>query len=292
MGLAGGSAMAAPAAAEAVMPPFSGAYAGGPPLPAINELFHAVGAGNNAPPAAPVPSQKPPVPTMARALPPVPDRNPLYSGDIFAEDMPPMLSYHAPSSIAGANDSTKSPYDLARDAGQTTDTIFASPVDSATGAPGETEPAYRPSRGGSTTLPKSPTSQIQGFESSFDTGPVQANTESAEPAEPEGFLAQIQDRLKKSPGNPLFQVGMGLLSSGYSGSDPYAAINKNLGGIQAYETGATKAEKEATDLERLREFERMMMEMSARYGGAAGAIGGSATPQGSNQAAGAARVIR
>jgi len=59
------------------------------------------------------------------------------------------------------------------------------------------------------------------------------------------FTGDLQEKLKASQTNPLFQTGMGLLAAGYDDSiNPYAAINTNLAGIQPAMIAQQNAEAE------------------------------------------------
>lgn len=65
-----------------------------------------------------------------------------------------------------------------------------------------------------------------------------------------GYIGTAQDKLKGAPTNPLFQLGMGLAQAGYDGSNPYAAINKNLTGIQALQLAANQDTRAQSESER------------------------------------------
>jgi hypothetical protein len=113
-----------------------------------------------------------------------------------------------------------------------------------------------------------------------------------------GFMDALQAKLKDAPTNPLFQMGMGLASSGFDGSNPYAAITKNLGNIPAMQQAAllsqlrvnadnreqSKSEREAADAKNQTELALMLSKIGQQY----------ANPQteGSSRIQRGAKVIR
>jgi hypothetical protein len=109
-----------------------------------------------------------------------------------------------------------------------------------------------------------------------------------------GALGDLQDRLGDSPTNPLFQVAMGLLSSGYDGSNPYATMNKGLGAIPGLQiakqasTHAENADARATKKSKQDDEDAALMNLVRDL------MMKQAAPQapGANIARGAAKVIR
>lgn len=107
------------------------------------------------------------------------------------------------------------------------------------------------------------------FGDTSNTAPVQAATNETTPAttetgkglfaskmiapEKSGFLNRLESTLQNSNTNPLLQIGLGLLASGYDGTNPYTMIQKGLGGIQnqqiagvSSDTSTEKSRTEAT----------------------------------------------
>jgi hypothetical protein len=132
--------------------------------------------------------------------------------------------------------------------------------------------------------------------------PVQAATADVAPqTQPRGLfgmslpaglsngIGQLQDKLGDASTNPLFQVGMSFLGSGYDGSNPYTAIQKSLGGIQPQQIAGAKADQEAADKAKEAQLEQLLMQLGLKFGSGAG---GSTVPPASRQAAGAATLIR
>jgi hypothetical protein len=258
----GSSAQAAPAAQQAVSP-FSMGLMGQPP-------------------AGGAPAPKPP---MGSSLPPVPERNPMFSdpaGDArgakmieenpmlkgaFAQAMstprgqPPITPAAPPPDVGTSMVPPRRQIDKATAFDTQPDTrtpsVFGRDV---------TGQNWQPSKG-NITLPASPPTRA----------PVQAATASAAPApEPEmppvaaakpslfseqqfdtaapgpsgmgvwdtikGGLKTAQGKLKGIPTNPMAQVGLSLMSSGYDGSNPYKQMLAGLSGIQPHEIALRSAD--------------------------------------------------
>lgn len=120
-----------------------------------------------------------------------------------------------------------------------------------------------------------------------------------------GALGGLQDKLGNTATNPLFQTGMGLLASGYDGSNPYAMIARNLSAIPGHQIAAQGADLAVEAGKRAgnsdsREQTRLDQETAARSEQIAlfKAIqkmleeGGGVQEPGSNIARGAAKHIR
>ncbi len=113
-------------------------------------------------------------------------------------------------------------------------------------------------------------------------------------------LDVVQNSLRAVPTNPLVQTGLGLLASGYDGSNPYANIAANLKGIQPHEIALRSADiadsaegrkkKDAADEAKDAELRAMIAQMlMSGMPGAAGAAAGSGATAGSQ---GQARLVR
>ena len=91
------------------------------------------------------------------------------------------------------------------------------------------------------------------------TAPVQGSTSQAQPAASGGLFGDIrksvsdvinpiQAKLKESATNPLLQMGLGLLASGYDRSvNPYLAMQKGLGAIPGAGLTQAQGNKAQTD---------------------------------------------
>ena len=339
--LFGGAAQAAPMAAagggggtpfDAVFNPAI-AKALTPPMPAPGQRM-------------PLPGQKPPTPEgpmrgvaePAKLIPPI--RNPLFTAgaenDLPGMDQQSNRSSKAPPAelipptrnplfatgaehdmklaIAGANNPELSPYDLARRAGATTDTVRARPVFqgepisalfsgenlSGSGAMPPVPPRNSLFDPGTTDAMRTPPDPVT---TALKAAPPPPTSPPAAAAAPGGLfkgllgpdvtkaIGGVQEALRGAPGNPLFQTGMGLLQSGYDGSNPYANIGKNLGGIQSFEQNAVKARADEEERAREAQLREMLALLGMQYG-AGGSDGGGTPSYSSNQAQGAARVIR
>jgi hypothetical protein len=104
-----------------------------------------------------------------------------------------------------------------------------------------------------------------------------------------GGIGQLQDKLGESSTNPLFQTGMGLLASGYDGSNPYSNILTGLGGVQPAMMQQTMADYGIADKDREKKLAEALAAIGLKYQG-----GGETEkePAKSRQAAGSAKVIR
>jgi hypothetical protein len=74
-------------------------------------------------------------------------------------------------------------------------------------------------------------------------------------------VGEVNQALRKTPTNPLFQVGMGLLSSGYDGSNPFTQMNQGIGKIPGLEIAGNQdkraqstADEKASEAAELREI--------------------------------------
>ncbi len=136
---------------------------------------------------------------------------------------------------------------------------------------------------------------------------AQAGQQAAGPAKPNGLfginipgIETVQQKFKETPTNPMFQAGMGLLASGYDGSNPYTNVASNLRGIQPHEIalrsmGIKEAEegrekKKQSEIESDAQLRQLIAQMMMSGMGAPGAAG----PQGAQaaQAQGQARLVR
>ncbi len=231
----------------------------------------------------------------------MPEKNPAFHDAPNPGAKAPMANV-----IAGANNPNLTPYDLAKRAGQTTQTVQASEVPLGS-APPKPNPmplaapgplSNGPDRSGPMSVMPKPPSVAPSL-----TGPVQAATNEAQPApeEPKGLFGKLlpdsirgpigtlQDKLGDAAGNPLFQVGMGLLASGYDGSNPWTNIQKSLGGIQPYQIAGMEADIKAQQQQQEQKLQALLAQLGLKYGQPAAAA--NAGPQ-SRQAAGAASLIR
>jgi hypothetical protein len=109
-----------------------------------------------------------------------------------------------------------------------------------------------------------------------------------------GMFDAVQGKLKALPTNPMGQVGLSLLASGYDGSNPYAAIQRSLGGIQPHELALRASNitqsREDRDAAKAADDQRLAMLLQSiglRYSGNPQSQAGSM-----RQAEGQARVIR
>lgn len=78
-------------------------------------------------------------------------------------------------------------------------------------------------------------------------------------------VGEVNQALRKTPTNPLFQVGMGLLSSGYDGSNPFTQMNSGIGRIPGLEIAGnqdkraqTKADQEADEMAQRQQWAQIM----------------------------------
>lgn len=142
----------------------------------------------------------------------------------------------------------------------------------------------------------------QPFDTAAPSAPGGGPVAAAKPSLWDGLqknpIGTIQDKLKGMPTNPLAQTGLGLLASGYDGSNPYTNISRGLSGIQPHEIALRSAaiadqtaarankkdEQEGSDAELMRLIAAMQMQA---MGGAPQASG---TP--SKQSQMGARVVR
>jgi hypothetical protein len=106
-----------------------------------------------------------------------------------------------------------------------------------------------------------------------------------------GGLNTAQGKIKGLPTNPMAQTGLALLQSGYDGSNPYANIQKALGGIQPHELALRASNlaqsREDRDAAKDADDQRLaalLQSIGLRYG--------APQPQGLRSSEGQARVIR
>lgn len=111
------------------------------------------------------------------------------------------------------------------------------------------------------------------------------------------FLGNLQDKLGDSATNPLFQVAMGLLASGYDGSNPYTTMNKGLQGVpqvqlaqQAGQTAESAAGRAAAKAEKELREEETQARIAEQLAALAGKMQ-TQQPQ-KNIARGGAKVIK
>lgn len=256
-------------------------------------------------------------PFDAAFKPPMPEMNPMMH-DLGPKGPSPAAPARL---IAGANDPTKTPYDLIKAGGHTNETVQGREIDPAAPAPGPlmggsppptagliSPPERNPmmhsmdmpktsAGGGITDIPMMPPNEPA------PVAPVQAATNGVKPADESGGLfgkllpaswrgtiGDLQDKLGDAPGNPLFQTGMGLLASGYDGSNPYSNILKGLGGVQPHQIAGQEADTKSADRAKEQELQALLMKLGLQFGGAGGT--GVMTPPPSRQAAGQATLIR
>lgn len=151
----------------------------------------------------------------------------------------------------------------------------------------ERNPAMQPTPGG------------LGFDTSAPRAPASAQAQGA--AKPPTLfgvelpgIQRGQDFLKAAPTNPMLQTSLGLLASGYDGSNPYANIAANLRGIQPHELALRSAaiadsaegrkQKEAADETKDAEIRALMAQMMMGNLRASGAVGGGGVASSQGQA--------
>jgi len=150
----------------------------------------------------------------------------------------------------------------------------------------------------------------QGFDTSAPKPPASAQAAGAARPVAPGLFEQMtgqkipgldtaQAAMKGVPTNPLVQTGLGLLASGYDGSNPYTNIASNLKGIQGHEIALRSADiadaaegrkkKDAADEAKDAELRALIAQMMmSGMPGAAGAAAG----QGVASSQGQARLVR
>lgn len=328
----GGGAQAAPAPAAGGTP-FDGAFTGGaqqPPTPAPPMPQRAPGAQLTGGPTPPMPG---------RGAPPMPGRNmEMFGGAVGADYVPGEFEMNpelgAPQSTHMRTPPAEAdPYALAKRAGYSTDTVYASEVNAGDTPPVKTRPSPQ------AAAPKGLFGELDAPDEADETAPIQAATSSARPQtgprslmEPDDendagedvsldedgeeetpglvrrmfggeagdFMGTLQDKLGDSSTNPLFQVGMGLLASGYDGSNPYAHMTRGLGAIPGQQIAAQNADlavnadrragqaqgQKAKEQQQQDELAALLAAIGAKYGAQ-----GPMTPQ-SAVARGGAKVIK
>lgn len=80
--------------------------------------------------------------------------------------------------------------------------------------------------------------------------------------DPSSWLKGIQGKLKGMPTNPLGQVGLGLMASGYDGSNPYTNIQNSLGKIPGYEQAAAAASRADSEEERKKQEAQQQLQLA------------------------------
>lgn len=207
----------------------------------------------------------------------------------------------------------------ARDQGWDVETIYGTELQSGgNGAPYGDLSGTPKSRSGVTEMAKpSPAKLVPPFETSTEE-PVQAATTQAAPRLDEPAfdmsapsapaakkatgglfgitipgVGELNEKLRGSAQNPLFQIGMGLLSSGYDGSNPFTQMNAGMGRIPGLDIAGnqdrraqSKADEDAAEAEELRQI-MAALAGTAKTGRASDDAGG-----GSRVAKQAAKVVR
>lgn len=203
--------------------------------------------GGGAAQAAPAPAAGP-NPLTAGLMgmgqePPMPERNPMFSGSI---DNPMLdnLKKQGARDVTKAFDSPDTPTTTETVQGTAAPNPASSNVGllSATVQPSPDLPERNPAFSGSISNP--PRIDLGGENisrgSTFDTSAPKAPTQAASSGfgDGTGWLKGVSDKLKGVPTNPLAQTSLGLLQSGYDGSNPWAAIAGNLNRIPGMELAA------------------------------------------------------
>src|SRR5882672_6070547 len=264
-GGAGGSG-ASPAANTGPSPFTAGLLGQQPPVPSPNENFHA---GQ--------------VEQLAKAI-PLPDRNSLFQPSPEEQDV---LDRLKAGRAGGAP-------------GQQMETITSQevPMGSAPGKtplPAQAQPVLpvQQARGLLDVQPEPPAS-VAPAAGIDPTAPVQGSTSQAQPAASGGLFGDIrksvhdavnplQTRLKDAATNPLLQMGLGLLASGYDRNvNPYLAMQRGLGAIPG--AGLTQAQGNKAQTEAGNEAATLAA-IKALI--ASGAIPGMTQPGGTRQPASA-----
>jgi len=104
-----------------------------------------------------------------------------------------------------------------------------------------------------------------------------------------GGIGDLQEKLGESQTNPMFQLGMGLLSSGYDGSNPYKNILAGMGGVQPAMMDQYKTDVGIEDRQKEKELADALAAIGLKY---TQGEKKDEKPARSRQAAGSARVIR
>lgn len=298
-----------------------------PPLPTKNPLFHSPPGGAGGAPGMAMPTKNPlfhdqagGAAEAARGL-----LAPRPQNDVMAElqDKPLRGGQDMPKpQMAAPIDNNQS----ARDQGWDVETIYGTELQSGSqGAPygdmadvpksraGVTDAAKPPSPAKLAAPEMDPEAPVQAFtpqgmpkpemQQGFDTSPPSAPGKSGAKPKQGGLfgitipgVGEVNEKLRKSSTNPLFQVGMGLMSSGYDGSNPFTQMNAGMGRIPGLEIAAsqegraqTKAERdEAERLERLQQEQIMM----AILGKDPGSANDDEDERGGRVAKQAAKVVR
>lgn len=112
-----------------------------------------------------------------------------------------------------------------------------------------------------------------------------------------GALGDLQDKLGDSATNPMFQVGMGLLSSGYDGSNPWTQMNKGLSAVPGHQLAAqagqnAESASNRANAEETRKAEEERVQKMISAGLMLQIQKMQAAQQGPNIARGSAKVIR
>lgn len=259
--LAGGQAQAAPAAGG-VNPMTAGLIGMGPPMPEKNPAFHEDQPGGLAGPSAVVKNQ--------------PELQGLFDKLDKAKPQPPTDS-------VGSFDSR--PYSQ--------ETVYGQPASTAVEAVAARAPAVSPRDLPTTPVPpeeivaddapfRAATAEarpVSGMSPAFDASPASTPGAAATPQPAGGMFDGFNAWVKGMPTNPMGQIGLSLLASGYDGSNPYSGIQTGLGNIPRLElalqsgriaqAAADRAEKgEArSEADRAREDEltQLIAAMAAKY---------------------------
>lgn len=232
---------------------------------------------------------------------------------------PPLPPYSSHSKQRQAAVPVRDNNTIARENGYDVETIYGTELQSGgNGAPYGDLSDTPKSRSGVTEMAKpSPAKLVPPFEASTEE-PVQAATTQAAPRLDEPAfdmsapsapaakkatgglfgitipgVGELNEKLRGSAQNPLFQIGMGLLSSGYDGSNPFTQMNAGMGRIPGLDIAGnqdrraqSKADEDAAEAEELRQI-MAALAGTAKTGRASDDAGG-----GSRVAKQAAKVVR
>lgn len=268
-------------------------------------------------------------------VPPIPERNSLFTGGVgesargaqMIKDNPgliaqamstprgqPPITPSAPVSGEGPGTSMVPPrrvvdkataFDTQPDT--RTPSVFGEDVTGQNWKPGKTAPMARPVQAATASAVPAPEEAAPSTPSVPPAAPFaeqQFDTAAPGPAGTgvwdtiKGGLKTAQGKLKGLPTNPMGQVGLSLLASGYDGSNPYKLIQSSLGGIQPHElalrsadiasAAANRADRTAKADDESNAMQRAIWaQMLMKQGGAQ-----SGQSPASRQAEGQARVIR
>jgi len=229
------------------------------------------GAGGTTPGAAP----GGPNPLTAGLLAPPPEQNPQF----HTTDQPSLIQAPERNPMMHATPAEQEMMARMHPQAPTVDSVPATEL-----PPGAPPPAPAPVAGRAPLTPATPPPGLLSAVAAAsptrepsEEAPLQSSTPEASPATPgllsalTSGLGSIQDRLGDAGENPLFQVGMGLLASGYDPKvNPYLAIQKGLGGVQAGQIAGATADRTAKEAEQQQLVEALLARI-----GVTGATGNS-----------------